>query len=164
MRDATAADEAFILALNAACTPAVGDMDAQDYRDLVGWAHRIVIAEAAIGAGGVKPAGFMILIRPGSAYPSDNYSWFEEKFGRQLYVDRIAIDSSARGLGIGRALYEEAFRMAAALGEERVTAEVNEDPPNPESMAFHARLGFRHLLSRTSPRLGKVVAMLERPI
>lgn len=159
VRDATAADEGFILALNAACTPAVGDMDAQDYRDLVGWAHRIVIAEA-----GGKPAGFMILIRPGSAYPSDNYGWFEEKFGRQLYVDRIAIDRSARGLGIGRVLYEEAFRMAAALGEERVTAEVNEDPPNPESMAFHARLGFRHLLSRTSPRLGKVVAMLERPI
>jgi hypothetical protein len=45
-----------------------------------------------------------------------------------------------------------------------VTAEVNEVPPNPESMAFHAKLGFRHLLSRTSPRLGKRVAMLERPL
>lgn len=159
VRDAEARDEDFILALNAACTPAVGDMDAQDYRDIAGWAHRIVICEA-----GGKPAGFMILIRPGSAYPSDNYGWFEEKFGRQLYVDRIAVSSAARGLGVGRVLYEEAFRMAAALGEERVTAEVNEDPPNPESMAFHAKLGFRHLLSRTSPRLGKVVAMLERPL
>ena len=48
--------------------------------------------------------------------------------------------------------------------KERVTAEVNEDPPNPESMAFHGKLGFRHLFSRKSPRLGKVVAMLERPL
>ena len=159
VRDAEARDEDFILALNAACTPAVGDMTAQDYRDIAGWAHRIVIAEA-----GGNPLGFMILIRPGSAYPSDNYGWFEEKFGRQLYVDRVAVADSARGLGVGRALYEEALRMAADLGEERVTAEVNEDPPNPESMAFHLRLGFRHLLSRTSPRLGKVVAMLERPL
>ena len=159
VRDAEARDEDFILALNAACTPAVGDMTAQDYRDIAGWAHRIVIAEA-----GGNPVGFMILIRPGSAYPSDNYGWFEEKFGRQLYVDRVAVADSARGLGVGRALYEEALRMAADLGEERVTAEVNEDPPNPESMAFHLRLGFRHLLSRTSPRLGKVVAMLERPL
>ena len=159
VRDAEARDEDFILALNAACTPAVGDMSAQDYRDIAGWAYRVVIAEA-----GGNPVGFMILIRPGSAYPSDNYGWFEEKFGRQLYVDRIAVAASARGLGVGRALYEEAFRMAADLGEERVTAEVNEDPPNPESMAFHFKLGFRHLLSRTSPRLGKVVAMLERPL
>jgi predicted GNAT superfamily acetyltransferase len=159
VRDAEARDEDFILALNAACTPAVGDMSAQDYRDLAGWAHRIVIAEAD----GV-PVGFMILIRPGSAYPSDNYGWFEEQFPHQLYVDRIAVGRSARGLGVGRVLYDEALRMAADLGEERVTAEVNEDPPNPESMAFHFKLGFRHLLSRTSPRLGKVVAMLERPL
>jgi len=159
VRDAEARDEDFILALNAACTPAVGDMSAQDYRDIAGWAHRIVIAEADS-----KPVGFMILIRPGSAYPSDNYGWFEEQFAHQLYVDRIAVGRSARGLGVGRVLYEEALRMAADLGEERVTAEVNEDPPNPESMAFHFKLGFRHLLSRTSPRLGKVVAMLERPL
>ncbi|MEY4785982.1 MAG: hypothetical protein RIR41_3917 [Pseudomonadota bacterium] len=159
VRDAEARDEDFILALNAACTPAVGDMSAQDYRDIAGWAHRIVIAEADS-----KPVGFMILIRPGSAYPSDNYGWFEEQFAHQLYVDRIAVGRSARGLGVGRVLYEEALRMAADLGEERVTAEVNEDPPNPESMAFHVKLGFRHLLSRTSPRLGKVVAMLERPL
>ncbi|MEQ1780459.1 MAG: GNAT family N-acetyltransferase [Hyphomonadaceae bacterium] len=159
VRDAEARDEDFILALNAACTPAVGDMHAQDYRDIAGWAHRVVISEAD-----GKPVGFMILIRPGSEYPSDNYGWFEEKFGRQLYVDRIAVAASARGLGVGRFLYEEALRMAADLGEERVTAEVNEDPPNPESMAFHIKLGFRHLLSRTSPRLGKVVAMLERPL
>jgi len=159
VRDAEARDEDFILALNAACSPAVGDMSAQDYRDIAGWAHRIVIAEAD----GV-PVGFMILIRPGSAYPSDNYGWFEEQFPHQLYVDRIAVGRSARGLGVGRVLYDEALRMAADLGEERVTAEVNEDPPNPESMAFHFKLGFRHLLSRTSPRLGKVVAMLERPL
>ena len=159
VRDAEARDEDFILALNAACTPAVGDMSAQDYRDITGWAHRIVIAEADS-----KPVGFMILIRPGSAYPSDNYGWFEEQFAHQLYVDRIAVGRSARGLGVGRVLYDEALRIAADLGEERVTAEVNEDPPNPESMAFHFKLGFRHLLSRTSPRLGKVVAMLERPL
>ena len=159
VRDAEARDEDFILALNAACTPAVGDMSADDYRDIVGWAHRVLVAEA-----GGQSVGFMILIRPGSAYPSDNYGWFEEKFAHQLYVDRVAVANSARGLGVGRALYEEALRMAADLGEERVTAEVNEDPPNPESMAFHFKLGFRHLLSRTSPRLGKVVAMLERPL
>jgi predicted GNAT superfamily acetyltransferase len=159
IRDAGAGDEEFILALNAASTPAVGEMDAQDYREIAAQAHCILIAEA-----GGAPAGFMILIRPGSSYPSDNFGWFEEKFDNHLYIDRVAVGKAAWGQGVGRALYEEALRIAAALGEKRLTAEVNEDPPNPESMAFHAKLGFRHLLSRTSPRLGKVVAMLERPL
>ena len=39
----------------------------------------------------------------------------------------------------------------------------NEAPPNPESMAFHVRLGFRFLHSRPS-RHGKIVAMLERSL
>ena len=159
VRDAARGDEDFILALNAASTPAVGDMSAQDYREIATQAHRVLIAEA----GGV-PAGFMILIRPGSAYPSDNYGWFEEQFDNHLYIDRIAVSKAAWGAGVGRALYEEAMQVAAALGEKRLTAAVNEEPPNPESMAFHAKLGFRHLVSRTSPRLGKVVAMLERPL
>ncbi|MEZ6030463.1 MAG: GNAT family N-acetyltransferase [Hyphomonadaceae bacterium] len=158
VRDAGEGDEDFILALNAACTPAVGDMTRQKYRQLAGWSWRTLVAEAH-----GKPVGFMILVRPGSSYPSDNYGWFETTFARHLYVDRIAVAESARGLGVGRALYEEALRLAAELGEERVTAEVNEDPPNPESMAFHMKLGFRHLLSRMSGS-GKRVAMLERPL
>jgi len=158
VRDAVEGDEDFILALNAACTPAVADMSRQDYRDIAGWAHRVLVAELDS-----KSCGFLILIRPGSAYPSDNYAWFEAKFDHHLYVDRIAVSDWARGEGVGRALYDEALRMAKALGEQRITAEVNEQPPNPESMAFHTRLGFRFLHSRPS-RHGKVVAMLERPL
>src|SRR5262245_2554568 len=133
-------------------------MDATDYHDIAGWAHSVLVAELD-----GKPCGFLILIRPGSAYPSDNYAWFEAKFDRHLYVDRIAVSEAARGAGVGRALYEEALRMAADLGEQRITAEVNEQPPNPESMAFHTRLGFRFLHSLPS-RHGKIVAMLERPL
>lgn len=158
IRDAELGDGDFILSLNAACMPAVSDMSAQDLADISGWAHRVLVAEQ-----GGRRLGFLILIRPGSAYPSDNYAWFEARFPRHLYVDRIAVSGEARGLGVGRALYDEAVRIAEANGDERVTCEVNEQPPNPESMAFHAKLGFRHLHSRTS-RHGKVVAMLERPV
>ena len=158
VRNAAEGDEGFILSLNAACTPAVAEMDRQDYRQIAGWAHRVLIAEL-----GGKPCGFMILIRPGSAYPSDNSAWFEEKFDRHLYVDRIAVSDGVRGKGVGRALYEEALAMAGKLDELRITAEVNEAPPNPESMAFHMRLGFRFLHSRPS-RHGKIVAMLERSL
>jgi predicted GNAT superfamily acetyltransferase len=158
IRDAVESDEAFILALNAASTPAVAEMDAGNYRDIAGWAHRVLVAER-----NGERCGFLILIRPGAAYPSDNYGWFEARFDSHLYIDRIAVSEAAKGRGVGRAFYDEAARIAARKGDQRLTCEVNVEPPNPQSMAFHQRVGFRHLLSRPS-RSGKVVAMLERPL
>lgn len=108
-------------------------------------------------------AAFMVLLRPGSSYGSDNYRWFEQRFDRHLYVDRVAVSASAWRRGVGRALYAAALDLARELGELRLTAEVNEAPPNPESLAFHHALGFRTLLVRPSES-GKVVAMLERPL
>lgn len=158
IRDATERDEAFILALNAASTPAVSEMTYDDYRDILGWSHCILVAERE-----EAPCGFLILIGPGSAYDSDNYRWFEERFDSHLYIDRIAITEHARGQGVGRAFYEEAARIAARTGDRRLTCEVNVDPPNPQSMAFHERLGFHQRETRMS-RSGKVVAMLELPL
>jgi len=157
VRDATETDEAFILAVNAACTPAVGEMDAADYAEIRLSAHAVRVAEVD-----GKPAGFIILIRPLSAYRSLNYAWFEQRYERHLYIDRIAIDAAFRGHGVGRALYEDAARLAREAGEERLTAEVNEDPPNPQSIAFHKSMGFNYLVSR--PWKDKVVAMFERPL
>jgi uncharacterized protein len=158
IRDATERDEAFILALNAASTPAVSDMTHDDYRDILGWAHCILVAELD-----EAPCGFLILIGPGSAYDSDNYGWFEARFDSHLYIDRIAVAEHAKGQGVGRSLYGEAKRIAAKTGDQRLTCEVNLDPPNPQSMAFHLALGFRHLHTRPS-RHQKVVAMLELPL
>lgn len=158
IRDARVEDEEFILGLNAACRPAVSDMSAEEFRAISGWAHRVLVAEHE-----GRAVGFVILIRPKTAYPSDNYGWFEKQFDRHLYIDRVAVSDTARGLGVGRELYEAAAELAVAVHEQRLTCEVNEEPPNPESIAFHARLGFLWLASRPS-RSGKVVAMFVREL
>lgn len=151
-------DEAFILRLNAACTPEVGDMDASRFAQIRGAAHRILVAEVDGEA-----VGFLILLRAGAAYDSDNFAWFEDRFDRHLYVDRIAIDEMARGEGVGAALYEAAIDVAREAGDPRITAEVNELPPNPVSLAFHDSMGFQHLGTRLSDA-GKIVVLLERPV
>jgi uncharacterized protein len=71
-----------------------------------------------------------------------NFQWFRQRYPRFAYVDRVAVAQTARGRGLGRALYEDLFAKAAAEGHTIVTCEINTDPPNPGSQAFHAALGF----------------------
>ena len=52
------------------------------------------------------------------------------------------VASSARGRGLARKLYDDLFKQALEAGHERVVCEVNTQPPNPGSDAFHAALGF----------------------
>ena len=75
-------------------------------------------------------------------YDSPNFLWFCERYERFIYVDRVVVAAHARGRGHARRLYQDLFEHAERAGHTLVTCEVNADPPNPASDAFHAALGF----------------------
>jgi uncharacterized protein len=85
---------------------------------------------------------FLLAFDQDAPYDSPNFLWFRERFPRFVYVDRIVVAESARGQGLARTLYRDLFEQAARAGHERTVCEVNSRPPNPESDAFHAALGF----------------------
>lgn len=85
---------------------------------------------------------FLLAFDQNAPYDSPNFLWFRARFPRFIYVDRIVVATSARGRGLARNLYRDLFGQAAQAGHERVACEVNCRPPNPESDAFHAALGF----------------------
>lgn len=87
--------------------------------------------------------GFVLLLDETAAYDSPNFRWFRERFARFAYVDRVVVAPHARGRGLARRLYADAFAAAGAAGQRMVAAEVNRIPPNPISDAFHAALGFQ---------------------
>lgn len=104
-------------------------------------ANLLLLAEFAIGAFNKNELlGFVICMLPGIKYTSPNYAWFNEKYKDFLYVDRIAVAQNHRGRQIGSQLYEKVFDVAE---EKTVVAEVNLSPPNPGSMRFHGRHGFK---------------------
>jgi predicted GNAT superfamily acetyltransferase len=57
--------------------------------------------------------GFIICMREGSVYRSENYKFFVQKLKKFLYVDRVAIDEQHRRAGLGQAIYENIFIHAS---------------------------------------------------
>ncbi|MFE8644261.1 GNAT family N-acetyltransferase [Sphingomonas sp. NCPPB 2930] len=103
---------------------------------------------------------FVLAFSEGAHYASMNYRWFADRYARFLYVDRIVVDRRYRRNGLGRSLYTDLFRFAHGSAAERITCEIDVDPPNEASRRFHARYGFRTVGTH---RLvgGRLVAMQE---
>jgi uncharacterized protein len=107
---------------------------------------------------------FLLAFDERADYDSPNYLWFRQRYPRFVYVDRIVVDRAARKQGLAHLLYEDLFRRAVAAEHEIVCCEVNSDPPNPASDAFHARLGFAEVGQASIHGGAKSVRYLARPV
>ncbi|MEE4274957.1 MAG: GNAT family N-acetyltransferase [Thermoleophilia bacterium] len=137
IRPAEADDFAAILALNAAWVHYTSPLDEAALGELHAQAayHRVAEVDGCV-------AGFLLAVGPGQAYESPNYRWFAARSGDFLYIDRVVVDGAHQGTGIGGALYDDVADWAARHGVGRLVCEVNVEPPNPVSDAFHERRGF----------------------
>ena len=90
-------------------------------------------------------AAFLIAIREGQPYDSENYVWFSKKYPEFLYIDRIVIDEPFRAMGLGRKLYQAVKDRARETGVGVVTCEVDTIPYNETSLKFHEAMGFREV-------------------
>lgn len=167
--EATPADLPAVLALNAANVPHVGALDAAKLARLWGEAFALRVARVdGEGDGEVGAVvGFMLAMVEGAAYESLNYLWFAARYPRFTYVDRIAVAEGWRGLGVGRRLYGDVEALARAAGRGAggwLTCEVNLAPPNPGSLAFHARLGFAGVGERWDDGGATGVRMLAKVV
>jgi predicted GNAT superfamily acetyltransferase len=97
-------------------------------------------------------------------YDSPNYLWFRQRYPRFVYVDRIVVAPAMRKCGLANRLYQDLFHAARVAGHERVVCEVNSDPPNPASEAFHASLGFLEVGHAAIHDGAKTVRYLARPL
>lgn len=130
------ADHVQVLALNEANVEALAPMDEDRLLELDKIADRFDVIDVDGGFG-----GFVVTFAPGSAYDSENYRWFTERYAdRFYYLDRIVLSDRFRRQGLGTFVYDEVERVAAAY--ERLTLEVNLLPPNDASLAFHGARGY----------------------
>lgn len=129
------ADVDDVLRLNLESVAMLAPLDAERLRLLRGIASEALVCEADDAV-----AGFALAFAPGTTYDSINYAWHGERFDDFLYLDRIAVGKEFRRRGIATMLYDEMESRAARHG--RMVLEVNSDPPNEPSLAFHRRRGY----------------------
>lgn len=144
-----------VLALNVQQEPHVGALDRSALRALVAVADVAVVAERE----DATIVGFIIALVAGRDYASPNYQFFCRRSANFLYVDRIVVSDGAHRRGIGTQLYDHVRNHAIRRGLSEIACEVNLDPPNPVSLAFHLGRGFREV-GRQTTYGGQVTVLL----
>jgi len=123
---------------------------------------RHLVAQAFVTTRIGQAEAFLIAFDQDAEYDSPNFLWFRARFRRFVYVDRIVVAVHARGRGHARRLYRDLFAHAAQAGHDRIACEVNSRPPNPDSDAFHAALGFTEIGTASIHGGSKAVRYLIR--
>jgi len=146
--------QAALLALNNANARETSFLTEEDWRTLIAGSFA---ATCAAGA-----AALLIALDQDADYRSVNFKWFQARRWRFVYVDRIVVSGRNRGQGLAARLYRDLFERARAAGHDRIVCEVNLDPPNPGSDAFHARMGFAEVGRAELQPGGKTVRYWEK--
>ena len=151
-----------LVAVNDAAYPAVPITSADELAELIAMSTVAVVADDGAAS------GFLLGMPPGLPYQSENYLFFSararERSSTFVYVDRIVLAAHLRGQGIGPRLYDAAFAEARRVGAGEVLCEVNVEPPNPGSLAFHTRIGFVEVGRQSTKGGANVVALLAAPV
>ena len=137
--DLTDADLPEVMTLNESSVPAVGDVS----RHRMQWLLELASLALGVRDEDGRLVAFVVCMPPGSAYGSPNYRFFDGRYDSFVYVDRVVVTADVRSQGLGGRLYDEV--IARSPGVRLMTAEVNLIPPNPGSMRFHERRGFKRV-------------------
>jgi predicted GNAT superfamily acetyltransferase len=160
VRDIEIADLARVLEINNANTPGVSELTFAELElDLHSSLHALAI-DNELG----EVCAFCITFDPDAPDAGDNHRWFAERYKSFVYLDRIAIDSNHQNRGLGVLLYQAVEQHMLNSGEySLLCCEVNLEPPNPGSLRFHQRIGFKEC-GVESPVPGYAVTYLHKTL
>jgi predicted GNAT superfamily acetyltransferase len=157
IREFVDSDIPALLTVNAAGRPGVAPLDREELLALRQAGARILIA-------GEESAtlGYLIAFDDYAGYRGEEFLHFRGSLKHAfVYIDQIAIDPTRHRTGVARALYGTLFAMGRSASVRYHCCEVNLAPPNPVSLEFHHRMGFRQT-TRMRVTDGREVALLVR--
>jgi predicted GNAT superfamily acetyltransferase len=156
LRPVAEADHAEVLELNEQNVELLAPLDEVRLRQLLTWAD----SGSVIDVDGAF-AGFVLTFASESPYDGENFGWFAQRYPDFTYLDRVVIHEDFRRRGLASQVYDE---LEAGCGRPLFALEVNIDPPNEPSLAFHRARGYREVGRRTMPHASgdHVVTMMTK--
>jgi len=136
LRPIEAGDHSAVLALNEAHVSLLSPLSPSRLVALLAWSDRgdVILVDGVV-------AGFVLTFAAGSAYDGMHFAEFTRRYGDDFYyLDRVVVSDEFRRRGVARQVYDELESVAAAYS--RMTLEVNVEPPNEPSLAFHRSRGY----------------------
>ena len=145
-----------LLALSNAHEKEVGRFMAGAFAELVALSFRTRMTS--------ERDAFLVALSQRAPENAPNWRWFAARFPRFVYIDRVVVAENSRKRGLGKLLYDDVTDAARRAGYAHLCCEVNIDPPNPGSDAFHAKMGFQEIGRAYLPDRGKLVRYLMRDL
>ena len=143
----TPADETDVLAMNRLAEQVTSPLDAERFSALFAVSDLKQVAELD-----GEPVGLVLAITGGKPFENQNYrwftSWFTERVGHFIYIDRVIVSPACQGQGVGQTFYAAVFDAARQSRIAHVCAEMDLEPPNHVSLQFHRKLGFTEIGTR----------------
>ena len=134
LRPITPDDHAAVVALNDRHVELTAPMDEARLAELAAAAEHADVIDVD-----GQFAGFVITFTAGAAYDGAHFAWFGERYDDYCYLDRIVIDEQFQRRGLGTFVYDA---VESGCARPVLALEVNIDPPNEPSLAFHRARGF----------------------
>ncbi len=158
-RDADPSDYPTVLDLNEASVHYLSPLDSERLARLADACCQLRVAERD-----GEVIGFLMAFADEADYDSVNYQWFATRYRRFAYIDRVVVREDCRGLGLARQFYQALEIWAAHHDMVRLTCEVDVEPPNVASIAFHHKAGFVEVGRQTAGDGSKIVSLLTKPL
>ena len=154
LRPLTADDHAAVVALNDRHVHLTAPMDEARLVDLVAATEHADVIDVDD-----EFAGFVLTFGAGAAYDGAHFAWFAERYEDYCYLDRIVIHEDFQRRGLGSFVYDE---LEGSCGRPVFALEVNIDPPNEPSLAFHRGRGFTEV--GQSDASGHLVSLMMKQL
>jgi len=152
LRPITPADHDDVLALNERHVELLAPLDRARLLELVEAADHADVIDVDGSF-----AGVVITFASGSSYDGENFAWFSQRYDDHCYLDRIVLHEDFRRRGLGSRVYDE---LEGSCGRPVFALEVNLEPPNEPSLAFHRARGYAEVGQRDSG--GHLVSLMVK--
>ncbi|MFO0589207.1 MAG: GNAT family N-acetyltransferase [Polyangiaceae bacterium] len=160
IRQLAASDQTDVLRINAESLPGVARLDENEIGRLLHLPNSHLAAEGADHT----VLGYALAFPSDAPYDGEEFHFLKrlqpEPF---LYIDQVAVGATARRAGVASALYEALATYARHRRLAAMCCEVNLEPPNPGSLAFHQDAGF-HRIGQLQTADGRTVVLMIKPL